>query len=596
MVGGRVDAGSRSLPSWLAFPRVLWLAIGLRLSLWLPWLFVTKGEGVLDEYWIAATLSGFPPFGAMSKTRLFQFADGSPEHLGIARGTVPWFAHPQLKIALFRPLAELTHQLDHAMFGVASAGAYIHSLLWSIALLALAGRFYERLLPSRVAGTSLLVLALSGCHIEPTGWIPARNASIAAALGLSAMLAHLAWRRARARSWRLIAIALFGLALLGGEAALGVLAFLGAYEAVVPEDSWPSRVRAFAPFAAVTAVWLAAYLAMGFGTHASGVYLNVLNEPREFFTEAPGRFFALCAGGLAAFPTPVWFFRPELRGLMVALGVLALGVTAFGVQLTWHSASRTDRRSITWLVLSSGFALLPQVEGALGSRSLLVPSLGIAPVVAFCLVRATDGSLQDVPWLQKSALWDIAFVHLVAAPLNWWGLDAIYWASSAKETAAFASNDLSDTSGKHVVVLACADPKFSFYMPMKLELERGVTPASWNVLSAAYANHRLRRTGPSSFELEERDDGQPDATFELFFRSPSLPLRAGERVSFGVATAEVLAMRAHARARVAFTFDRPLDDSSLYVVAWQDGALRHVRLPDVGGSLELPFERGPWML
>ncbi len=39
--------------------------------------------------------------------------------------------------------------------------------------------------------------------------------------------------------------------------------------------------------------------------------------------------------------------------------------------------------------------------------------------------------------------------------------------------------------------------------------------------------------------------------------------------------------------RVEFRFDRPLDDPSLYFLAWRNGALRHVVLPSVGESLLL---------
>ena len=44
-----------------------------------------------------------------------------------------------------------------------------------------------------------------------------------------------------------------------------------------------------------------------------------------------------------------------------------------------------------------------------------------------------------------------------------------------------------------------------------------------------------------------------------------------------------------------FTFDGSLDDPTYYFAAWKDGALRRIELPRVGASLDLPFERGPWL-
>jgi hypothetical protein len=42
--------------------------------------------------------------------------------------------------------------------------------------------------------------------------------------------------------------------------------------------------------------------------------------------------------------------------------------------------------------------------------------------------------------------------------------------------------------------------------------------------------------------------------------------------------------------RVEFRFDRPLDDPSLRFLGWLDGGLRRISMPEVGGSVDLPWE------
>ncbi len=56
---------------------------------------------------------------------------------------------------------------------------------------------------------------------------------------------------------------------------------------------------------------------------------------------------------------------------------------------------------------------------------------------------------------------------------------------------------------------------------------------------------------------------------------------------------EVVSEKAGSPTTLAVTFDRPLDDPSLAIVIWKDGAIRRLPALVIGGSIELRHEKGP---
>ena len=75
--------------------------------------------------------------------------------------------------------------------------------------------------------------------------------------------------------------------------------------------------------------------------------------------------------------------------------------------------------------------------------------------------------------------------------------------------------------------------------------------------------------------------------FERFFRTAAFPLKPGDRVDLCGITVDVLAVNATGPTRVAFTFDRPLEDPTLCFLMWRDKGLRKATLPGIGQVMEL---------
>ena len=100
------------------------------------------------------------------------------------------------------------------------------------------------------------------------------------------------------------------------------------------------------------------------------------------------------------------------------------------------------------------------------------------------------------------------------------------------------------------------------------------------------------RTAPDALELTWLDGHLLGEGEERLFRPDSWPMRAGDSFVLDGMQARILAVDDTGPTRVSFHFDRPLDDPNTRVMAWTDGALRRVALPEVGAALVLPH--APW--
>ena len=221
------------------------------------------------------------PGFAYAPLDLFTFASGDPKQRAVLleEGVFGWWMAPDFRMSFWRPLSSLTHVLDHELWAHSSVLAHAHSLLWFAALLAVLAHLYRPFHPPWIANLALVLYALDDARGWVLGWTANRNALVAATLAFAALLAH---DRARRDGWRpglWLAPALFGAALLGGEAALGVTGYFFAHALFVDEGPLARRLAWLWPYVALSVGWLVAYTALGYGTSGGGMYLNPLNEP-----------------------------------------------------------------------------------------------------------------------------------------------------------------------------------------------------------------------------------------------------------------------------------------------------------------------------
>ena len=275
----------------------------------------------------------FPGFdGAASD--LFVFASGTPEQRTqlMEQGVFSWMVPEGLKLAFWRPLSVVTHQLDFALWEESSVLIHAHSLLWFGLLLVVAGRLYQRFHPPAIAGLALALYAFDDARGMVLSFAANRNALIAAFFGVCALLAHDRWRREGWRPGALLGPALLGAGLLAGESAIATTGFLFGHAVSLQRGPLRRRLACLLPYAAVVVAWQLCYSAMGYGTWGSGLYVHPLRQPGMFVAKLFERAPILAAAQLAGPPSDVWIGLPPGAAPLIFYGV-SVGVALAGMLL-----------------------------------------------------------------------------------------------------------------------------------------------------------------------------------------------------------------------------------------------------------------------
>jgi hypothetical protein len=574
---------------WLAFPRILWISLLSALVLGL----CTLGMGFFgDDFGHILILEGFVAVGTPDD--LFRFAGDRPEVLQqlIQRGVYPWWTLPELKLAFWRPLSGALASFDHRLFGRNPLGYHVHSLAWYLAMVALYGALMRRYLPGALGGLALLVFAIDDAHLLPTGWIANRNALAAAVPALLGLWLHLEWREHR-RRWALpLSLAAFAVGLTGGETALGLFAYVGAYELLGARGTWAERLRGLVPPAALGIGYLLLYKARGYGAYGSGSYLDPIVETGSFLFAALLRLPALLGGQFLGLPLEIWPLGPSVHRVLAGLGLVGVGLFVWILRAAWPGLSEEERRHCRWLFAGAALSLVPVLAVFPSNRLLLVPSVGGALAIAVALRHAWRPLARAVPSRgMRAAGWGLALIHLVLAALFWplmaQGVAQLGASARTMLQVTESELELERLSEQYVMVLTPGDPVRGMYTAALWAFHGKPVPRAWRTLSLSPEGHVFTRTGPASFELELTQGRFHTSEFEAIFRAPRYRLTAGAQVELEHMRATVLAADEQGPTRLGFEFDAPLESPSFVFLHWRDGGLRRFEPPAVGTRVGL---------
>lgn len=550
---------------------------------WLPLLLAfvvtvpSLGVGFMLDDWVQRGIVRGDLTHA-GRYELFNFGAGDAAALApmIRRGPFPWFTLPELKLRFLRPLSSALIVFDTEVFGDVAWPQHLHSSLWYVLLTAVAFALYRRLTPG-VALAAALLFAIDDSHAMTTGWLANRNAIVAVTFVWLGLLAHLGWRE---RGWApgaIVSAVLFVLGLSAGETGVAALAYVVAYE-VVTQRTLKERLRGLTPALLVMVVYVVVYKLLNAGARGSATYVDPVSEPLVFLSHAPVRLLANVGGLFFGLPD-LWLALPQGQALLVGGGVLALplGVLAWR---RWAPVEPHERRTLSWLLLGAGGALLPTLATFPATRLLTAASLGLAPVVATLLVAA---------WRDRGARRWLGVLWLggafVLQPLTQWFVLPIALSTVAARTVD-AVTHVDAKAGDRVVVLSSSEFAPAIYaMPVLVELRRPL-PASWHVWSMAPLPVEVRRTAERQLELEVIGGRMIDSVFEQNFRNESFPLAVGHHVVMDGAAITVLAVDDGKPTKVRVDLDFA---PSGYVFIWWDGdAYSRVTVPEVGQSRRFP--------
>jgi hypothetical protein len=578
---------SRQTPRVFHFPTALKVALVLGAVLSLP----SLGAGFfMDDYLHLSILDGaFAPAGRFD---LFTFANGNPAEMRrwMEEGPYPWWTLPELKLAFWRPLSSALMVLDHSLFGRNAVLYHVHSLLWHLLTIAAAAGILRRL-PGIVGGAALLIFVLDETHVFPVMWVANRNALVATAPALFGLWMHLRWREQGWRPGLPLSLLGLGVGLLGGETALGVFAYLGAYELLGSPGPMATRVRALIPAILLGVAYVIVYRSLGYGAHGSGMYVDPVAEWQHYLPVLAMRLPALLAGLFWALPPELWLLAPSYHSLQILMGCLAIAVVVLLSLAVRRVLSAEEWRHTRWLVAGGLLSLLPVAATFPAARLLLLPSLGASALLAVLAF----GVWRSLPGLGR---WKkLTLGGVMAAMLGVQVLATSVWivypvalrglADGILEAIARSEIDESKLSRQRVVTLVVPDPSLGLYPAIIRAAEGRPSARSWMPLSLAPYDHVLHRTGDAAFELFLPDGRFLATEMEQLFRGPAFPMPVGAQVSVKGCRVTVLEVEGIWPKRLRFEFDMSIDDPDLVLLTQGDGTLKRLSPPPVGGTVTL---------
>ncbi|MBX3223260.1 MAG: hypothetical protein KF795_22300 [Labilithrix sp.] len=588
------------LKTWLSSPRFPAVAVLIACVLSLPTLRIRL---VADDLWHRAMTQHDTRWNptASNPLSLFTFASGAPDESArlLESGFAPWWMPPGLRIALFRPLASLTHALDYTLWPTTPWVMHAQSIAWYALVIWLASRLYRRWLGAfspLAAGIATLFYAIDHTHGLPVGWIANRNTLIVSTFALGALLLHdTGARRERPGVFPFAAAASLGLALSAGESAVATFAYLGAHALFLDDRPRAARLKSLAPAAAIAVMWVVVYRAGNFGARGSGVYTDPTRDPLGFLGGLGAHVPLLLGAELGApMPDSYPFATSAGKVVLVALAVAVLVWASRVVVRMFRAEDARVRRTSRFFACASVLAVVPSSATFPSSRLLFLSGFGLVALLAMTCA----GALEKAPWAANAtgrtarvvrayAAWTW-LGHLVLAPfLFLFGSYSIVILDGIIRDLATGIPADGSAVDKRVVLVNAPDTSFAYYFIITHLEEGRAPPERMLMMTGNLRDVRVSRTGERTFVVHEEGGFYRTGT-ELLFRGLKPPMPAGSTVALSDVTITVThAMDDGVPDEASFVFANDLESSYLFR-QWKGKAIVPFELPAIGETVTFP--------
>lgn len=550
--------------------------------------------------------------GALRTAMMEQFAYTGPDRTArdlMQMGIVPWWSSPAAELRFWRPLASVTHWLDHLLWPNSTSAMHLQNAVWLGAGVGFVSLIYRRFLGMTwVAGLAAVLYAFDDAFFLPVAWIAGRNTIMAVVFGALTLLAHDRWRREGRR--RLGALSWLALAacLLSSEFGLSVVCYLVGYSFFLDRGPLEKRLGALLPAFMVCLVWWVSYRSLGYGVHETGMYVDPVDNP-AFFTAGlveRGPLLVLGQWGIPPAALNAYLSPPlsQVHWFIAVMFVPLLAVWIGPLILRDRVAAFFATGMILSLVLASS-------GSPAHDRRLLFAGIGAMGLVG----RLLSGWYLGDPKLPQNHLWRRLMGTSVAALLIMHlglavGVRAFIAGSMAEgnrvgeETALVSS--VPDLAGQILVVVNSPSPFTMLFTPY-LRAQAGLEiPRRLRTLAPAYSDLELLRTSDRSLVVQTTADSLRTLGPEIRY-PPVHPVyylwqsndvfraraqRSSGREPILLEGVEISVIEVGSDGfpkRVSFTFDRSLDDPDLTWVYWdwQRWDYVAVELPEVGRSRQV---------
>ncbi len=597
---------SRGLSQFLSrHAFVLAAVFAVLLGLWLRWDALRYGFHSDDHTQIGMLRGKFAaPRGPFD---LFRLADGPRDgKVLLDQGYLPWWSHPELKLAMFRPLSSGLFALDYRLFGENPVPWHVHSFVWWVLMMAACALVFRAVLPVRVGAIALVLFAIEEAHTVPVVWLANRNTLVSTAFGLLGLWLHVRHRQEARLVHRVAEGLLLVLALAGGEYAVSVLAYIAAYE-LFARGELRERLRALVPAMAAFAAYVVARAALGYGVSHSGYYISPAESPLRFATAAFERVPVLIGDLILGVPA-VWWTQgvpwaknfASGRSWQTFLGALSLvGVIVLAFRL---GRANRDYRSLLWLATGAVLSVVPGAGALPEDRTLVAAAVGASAVLAAALVhgyeaardfyRTREFSQALLVTLALAGL--VLYIHVDRAwvrsrdQMRWLGITI----GAQRRWALNAEIPDQDVENRRVVLISGADFTTNANLPWVRLVGNHPLPRSYWRMTGAVSGHIIKRVAPNAIELEPLTDQLDGTIVGSLYRSGDAGFQAGDRVTIDGMSIEVLSTIGPHPFRTRLTFERPLDDPSYLFVSSTRTGVRPFSMPPVGETIEMPMPQG----
>ena len=563
---------------------VLLAFIGVALALPALW------AGILgDDYFHRLVLLDIGEWGAQTDPvrDLFAFVPETMQPRMMELGYLPWWSDPAIHISFARPVTALTHILDYRMWSDCFVLQHLHSLLWFGLGIVLVALLYRRLHTSAVvAGVAGLLFAVEDAHAMPAGWLANRNALLCLVFGTLTILLHVEWRRGREFRHLAAGLCVLAIGLGSGEATVGALGYVAAWQLTQEDGSLKRRLLPLAPYVGLMLAWRVLYDKLGYGAVGSSLYVDPVRQPQAFVGAVVERGPLLMAAQWLQMPVDIWLALP--RSAQVVFSLVSAGLAVLVVVLLWDLLQ--NRSLARFWVLGMTLSLVPLCAAFPMDRLLLFPGIGAFGVLAM-LLRARSvwfwGPTDAVGWKRRIATALLVLHGPVAAMLLAGRTAAL--PMFGEFFSAGARTSPSEPGVENQTFIYVNGNDFTVVYTHIIREVDGFAPAPRRLVrlaSMADANEVLREDDTTLVITPK--GGFLSRALDRLLANPERPVAAHEKIELPDYVAEIRATTRDGRpAKVAFRFRRPLEDPSLRFLYWRDGELLEFPLPRVGESVIL---------
>jgi hypothetical protein len=584
----RATLVSRSLYERLRFfeaPRARRIAMALGILLVLPSLFIGLS---MDDY----VLLYYQRSDALLKRGPLDLFAFEHQHWIIDGAGLPWWSMEQSANRFLRPISSLTHAADAWLWPNTPWLMHAHSIAWFALCLVLANRLYARLEGPWVAGVATLFFSVEDVHGVPVSWIANRNAVMATAFGIAALLVHDRARRARSLPFSVLAALLLACSVLSAELGVGTVGYLAAYALCLDDAPIPRRIRSLLPAIGVLVAYAVVYKALGYGTRGLGSYHSPLAEPWEFVRFLPERLALLSASQLGGLYADLWFaLTPGRRSFMLVGAFAVVGISAWFLWPTLKS-----RRASRFWVIGALLSAVPTVATTPSDRLLMLVSLGGLAAVAAAVEDAWKrlpirgageaSGTRDVRY-RAGAACVAAVVHIVVSaislplrPIEVW--IPTYWNDKVDRTLP----QTPEIAEKTAIVVQVPTSMVIAQIPVTRIYRDIPRPKHLYWLVAALASARVERLGPNVLRVSPQG-GFYNEELERHYRGTQSPLEPGDRIELSEMTVEVVNLTPDGRPAVCdFYFRSPLESPKYEWFTWTPDGLIPFALPSLSETID----------